>query len=428
MSTAISGSPGTPAADVHPAPSGTPHQTAGLPDASPVRLGLAPGRHDRARGGGLAGAWWPRTHQAATELHALVACLEFTLGVITRLSLSSTKWDRTPDHVRVGDQDVHLVWLSLRDPHTVIVGYDTEEITLLVIAPEATEESAARAMTMAADPHNSTDPAGILQASAATSPGKAGTACAANPIGSAAHPVSRCGDARRSATAGTGAGSSPTGLEAPPTRARRPAAYARQAPAYDRRTRVFQAFRAAIVDALPLRPGQVVLDVGSGTGLCFGPLLDRVGPQGSIIGIDASPEMMAVARERVAREGWSNIALVQSPVIDAPLPVLADAAVFCAVHDILQSPPALRRVMASLRPRGWVAAGGGKWAAAWMMALNWQVRALHAPYLDSFQGFHRPWSHLARLTQDVQVRELALGTGYVMTGRAPRHNHPLQRS
>jgi hypothetical protein len=114
-------------------------------------------------------------------------------------------------------------------------------------------------------------------------------------------------------------------------------------------------------------------------------------------------------------------------VIDAPLAVVADAAVFCAVHDILQSPQALLRVMDALRPGGWVAAGGGKWAAAWMMALNWQVRALHAPYVDSFHGFHRPWSHLARLTQGVQLRELALGTGYVMTGRTPRHNHHLQR-
>ena len=31
----------------------------------------------------------------------------------------------------------------------------------------------------------------------------------------------------------------------------------------------------------------------------------------------------------------------------------------------------------------------------------------------------RPWRHLERLVEDVQVRELAFGSGYVMTGRRP---------
>jgi ubiquinone/menaquinone biosynthesis C-methylase UbiE len=197
------------------------------------------------------------------------------------------------------------------------------------------------------------------------------------------------------------------------------AAYAQDAGAYDGRTRVFQDFQAAIARAPPLQRGQVVLDVGCGTGLCFRWLLDKIGPEGSIVAIDASPEMLAVSRERVAREGWGNIALIRSPVVDAPIPVMADAAVFCAVHDILRSPEALRRILRSLHPGGWVAAGGGKWAAAWMLALNWQVRTLHAPYVESFEGFDRPWSHLERLIQHTQIRELALGRGYVLTGRVP---------
>jgi SAM-dependent methyltransferase len=182
---------------------------------------------------------------------------------------------------------------------------------------------------------------------------------------------------------------------------------------------MFEPYRRAVVEALPLQPGQVVLDVGCGTGLCCGLIRDKVGPGGAVIGIEESPEMAAVAREHIAREGWRNVAVVQSPAEDARLKATADAALFCAVHDILQSPGALRNVMASLGPGAWVAAGGGKWAAPVLVAVNSMVRMLHAPYVRDFSGFDRPWRYLEHLVEDVRVREMAFGGGYVMTGRTP---------
>ena len=109
-----------------------------------------------------------------------------------------------------------------------------------------------------------------------------------------------------------------------------------------------------------------------------------------------------------------------SPAEDAQIPVTADAALFCAVHDILQSPDALRNVMTKLRPGAPVAAGGGKWAARWMVGVNLHARMLHAPYVRSFEGFGRPWNHLEPLLEDVHIREVALGSGYIVTGQAPR--------
>ncbi len=66
-----------------------------------------------------------------------------------------------------------------------------------------------------------------------------------------------------------------------------------------------------------------------------------------------------------------------------------------------------------------VPAGGGKWAPWVMMGLNLQVRALHAPYVRSFSGFGRPWNQLAELIDDIDVREVALGSGYIVTGQRP---------
>ena len=210
-----------------------------------------------------------------------------------------------------------------------------------------------------------------------------------------------------------------TPAQLPAREAGRQPAYYEHARSYNRDTGLFQPYRRAVVEALPLKRGQVVLDVGCGTGLCCGLLRDKVGPGGTVIGIEESPEMAAVAREYIAREGWRNVTVVQSPAEDARLEATADAALFCAVHDILQSPRALRNVMVSLGPGAWVAAGGGKWAAPVMVAVNSMVRMVHAPYVRSFSGFDRPWRHLEQLVEDVQVREMAFGGGYVMTGRTP---------
>ena len=214
----------------------------------------------------------------------------------------------------------------------------------------------------------------------------------------------------------------PAAADPPARRAACQPAYREHARSYDRQTGAFGRYRRAVVEALPVRPGQVVLDVGSGTGLCAGLLRDKVGPQGSVVGIEASPQMAAVAREHIAAEGWRNVTVVQSPAEDAEIGVTADAALFCAVHDILQSPDALRNVMGTLRPGAPVAAGGGKWAAPWMVGVNLQARMMHAPYVRTFEGFGRPWSHLEQLIEDVHVRQVTLGTGYIVTGQTPNRS------
>ena len=223
---------------------------------------------------------------------------------------------------------------------------------------------------------------------------------------------------------GRSAVAAPPGGGAPPARpparqTARLAAYREHARSYDRDTSAFQHYRQEIVAALPAHPGQVVLDVGCGTGLCFGLLLAKVGTQGGVVGIEESPEMAAVAREHVAEEGWRNVSVVRSRAEDAEIAATADAALFCAVHDILQSPGALQNVMRRLRPGAWVAAGGGKWAPPLLVAVNMQVQMLHAPYVRSFEGFDQPWRHLERLVEGVHVEETAFGSGYVLTGRTP---------
>jgi protein-L-isoaspartate O-methyltransferase len=104
----------------------------------------------------------------------------------------------------------------------------------------------------------------------------------------------------------------------------RQSAYGEHARSYGRDTAAFQPYRRAVVEALPLRRGQVVLDVGCGTGLCCGLLRDKVGPRGGVVGIEESPEMVALAREHIACEGWGNVTVVHAPAEDAHIGLTAD--------------------------------------------------------------------------------------------------------
>jgi demethylmenaquinone methyltransferase/2-methoxy-6-polyprenyl-1,4-benzoquinol methylase len=196
-------------------------------------------------------------------------------------------------------------------------------------------------------------------------------------------------------------------------------AYQRDASSYDSRTASYHKYRRESVDLLPVQRGDVVLDVGCGTGLCFDLLRDRVGPEGQVVGVDESVAMTELAGERVSAHRWDNVTLLPSPVEDAEIPVTADAALFCATHDILQSRPALDNVFRHLRPGASVVASGGKWASTWKAALNLCVMAAHEPFVSSFDGFSKPWSLLEELVEDLEVNEVAFGGGYLAVGRVP---------
>lgn len=202
-------------------------------------------------------------------------------------------------------------------------------------------------------------------------------------------------------------------------------AYTRDASAYDSRTSAFDTFRRRLVELLPLQRGDVVLDIGCGTGLCFEQVRHGVGAEGAVIGIDASREMLAMAAARVADRGWDNVVLVQAPVEEAALPAVADHALFCATHDVLQSEAALDNVLAHVRDGGTVAATGGKWAPPWALALNAGLLALHTPFVRDFAGFDRPWGRLEPRLHRMRVQEVAMGGGYLASGTVPPRAVPL---
>jgi ubiquinone/menaquinone biosynthesis C-methylase UbiE len=197
--------------------------------------------------------------------------------------------------------------------------------------------------------------------------------------------------------------------------------YSEIAEDYDRRMRRGRRWQGLAVDRLFLGDGDVVIDVACGTGLNFGALRTAVGRRGEVIGIDASPEMLAIAQRRISERGWDNVELIEAPVEKARLDQDADAALFSFTHDVLQSPRAVANIAGSLKPGARVAAVGPKFARGLLASatVNVGVRMIARPFVTTFEGLDRPWRHLEGYVDEMLVEPLALGGAYVAWGRIP---------
>jgi demethylmenaquinone methyltransferase/2-methoxy-6-polyprenyl-1,4-benzoquinol methylase len=180
--------------------------------------------------------------------------------------------------------------------------------------------------------------------------------------------------------------------------------------------RRFGRWQRLAVERLDLGPGQTVVDVACGTGLNFPGLRDLVGPNGRIVGVDLSEDMIRQARERVVTQGWENITLVQAPVEEATINGQADAALFSFTHDVLQSPTAVANVIAHLKPGARVASVGAK-LTGWNPLVDHFVRRSARPYVSTFRGLEHPWRELEPYVEDLDVKPLAFGGAYLASAR-----------
>jgi SAM-dependent methyltransferase len=110
----------------------------------------------------------------------------------------------------------------------------------------------------------------------------------------------------------------------------------------------------APIGHLALRPGETVLDLGSGAGIdCF--LAAReVGPSGRVVGVDMTPEMVARARENAGKAGHANVEFREGrlealPVDDASIDAVTSN---CVVNLVPDKGAVFREVARVLKPGG----------------------------------------------------------------------------
>jgi ubiquinone/menaquinone biosynthesis C-methylase UbiE len=75
-----------------------------------------------------------------------------------------------------------------------------------------------------------------------------------------------------------------------------------------------------VIDVLKLRQGDVVADVGAGSGYFSFRLAKAVGPKGKVLAVDIQPEMLALIKERAKAKKIDNIELVLGKEKDPQLP------------------------------------------------------------------------------------------------------------
>ncbi len=71
-------------------------------------------------------------------------------------------------------------------------------------------------------------------------------------------------------------------------------------------------YRTIAIEELHLKQGDTVIDLCCGTGLNFPHLYNKVGPEGKVIGVDLSADMLKEAEKQIIKEGWENFTLIQS--------------------------------------------------------------------------------------------------------------------
>jgi trans-aconitate 2-methyltransferase len=190
---------------------------------------------------------------------------------------------------------------------------------------------------------------------------------------------------------------------------------------YDRVAEVQLEWGMAVLPRLPLRGDETVLDAGCGSGRLTERLVERL-PEGRVLAVDASEDMVRKARERLGDSADVWQADLASLELEAPADAIFSNAVF---HWILDHEQLFARLHSALAPGGrLVAQCGGEGNVA---SLRRVLRATSAqdPFAEHFAGFGGLWNFAS--AEETADRLRAAGFGDVETSLEPwpvRPAHP----
>jgi trans-aconitate 2-methyltransferase len=204
-----------------------------------------------------------------------------------------------------------------------------------------------------------------------------------------------------------------------------------------------EALGREVLARLELRGDEVVLDAGCGSGRITQALLERL-PQGSVIAVDASPSMVAAARERLgvaelagsvgkdsAQPGDPDTARVEIRMLDlleleleAPVDAILSTATFHWIsdHDRLFS-----RLHDALRPGGRLVAQCGGEGNIDVLRGRANTILARDPYAEHFTDWQPPWNYAGPQKTEERLLDAGFASARCWLAPAPRQpEHPRE--
>jgi predicted methyltransferase len=108
------------------------------------------------------------------------------------------------------------------------------------------------------------------------------------------------------------------------------------------------------IEALELKPGMVIADIGAGSGYYTSRMAKKVAPSGRVVATDIQPGMIALLERRIKAEELANVTTVLGAMDDPRLPPgTIDLAIMVDVYHELQQPQLfLQRLKPAFKPGG----------------------------------------------------------------------------
>src|SRR5215208_380412 len=169
---------------------------------------------------------------------------------------------------------------------------------------------------------------------------------------------------------------------------------------YERASDIQEAWAQAILGRLPLRGDETVLDAGCGPGHVTRRLVERL-PQGRVIAVDASEEMVERARESLTQRATVLCRDLTELELDDPVDAVFSNAVF---HWVFDQDRLFARLYAALRPGGVLVAGCGGHGNLERFLATVEGIASEPPFDRHLAELSRDWRFLGAEETEARLR------------------------
>ncbi len=202
--------------------------------------------------------------------------------------------------------------------------------------------------------------------------------------------------------------------------------YRKRTPSYNSDVKLFNLigwkvnhYRTIAIEELDLKQGDTVIDLCCGTGLNFPHLYAAVGPQGKIIGVDLSNDMLVEAEKQIKKGGWENFTLVQSDAAKYQFPENLNGIVTSyAITLIPEFDSIISRGSKSLTNGGRFVVLDFKKPDRWP---DWFSKIMLAMFIKPYGGTYdlkdrHAWKSLGKYLSLKEFKEYYFGSTYIATG------------